>query len=156
LSVAGLILINRLCWQTRMFLWIAAVIRESLKGYAYDLYMYGAWSSSTILRFSARGDSSSHIAESGEIEIPVKALDDMILEERPTFIKMDIEGAETEALRGSRKIIEKYKPKLAICIYHKPEDLFEIPLLIREMCDEYRILIRQYSNSRFETVCYAI
>lgn len=132
------------------------VIRESLKGHAYELHMYGIWSSSTILKFSARGDSASHIAESGETRIPVKALDDVLLKECPTFIKMDIEGAEMEALKGSRKIIESYKPKLAICIYHKPEDLFEIPILLREMRNDYRFLIRQYSDSRFETVCYAI
>ena len=76
--------------------------------------------------------------------------------EHPTFMKMDIEGAETESLKGSRKIIERYRPKLAICIYHKPEDLFEIPILLREMRNDYRLLIRQYSDTRFETVCYAI
>jgi FkbM family methyltransferase len=132
------------------------IIRETLKGYAYELFTYGVWSSSTVLKFSARGDSTSHVAESGEIQIPVKALDDVLLEEHPTFIKMDIEGAETESLKGSRKIIERYRPKLAICIYHKPEDLFEIPILLREMRNDYRLLIRQYSDTRFETVCYAI
>lgn len=115
------------------------MIRENLKGRAYELYMYGAWSSSTILKFNARRDSASHIAESGETQIPVKALDDVLLEERPTFIKMDIEGAEIEALKESRKIIERYKPKLAICIYRKPEDLFKIPILLREMRDDYRL-----------------
>ncbi len=132
------------------------IIRETLKGYAYELFTYGVWSSSTVLKFSARGDSTSHVAESGEIQIPVKALDDVLLEEHPTFMKMDIEGAETESLKGSRKIIERYRPKLVICIYHKPEDLFEIPILLREMRNDYRLLIRQYSDTRFETVCYAI
>ena len=132
------------------------MIRENLKGYTYDLYQYGVWSSSDILRFNARGDSASYIAENGQTEIPVKSLDDVIWKDSPTFIKMDIEGAEIEALRGSRRIIEEFRPKLAICIYHRPEDLFEIPLLIRKMRKDYRLLVRQYSNSRFETVCYAI
>ena len=132
------------------------IIQENLKGYAYELYQCGAWSSSGVLKFSARGDSASYIAENGQIEIPVKALDDVVLKDHPTFIKMDIEGAEVEALKGSRRIIEECRPKLAICIYHRPEDLFEIPLLIREMREDYRLLVRQYSNSRFETVCYAL
>lgn len=90
------------------------------------------------------------------MEIKVKALDDIVMEDRPTFIKMDIEGAEMEALKGSQKIIQAYRPKLAICIYHRPEDLFEIPLFIKELREDYRLLIRQYEDSRFETVCYAI
>lgn len=132
------------------------LIKKNLEGYAYDLYTCGAWSSSTVLRFLARGDSTSTVSHMGQIEIKVKALDDLVIEDQPTFIKMDIEGAEIEALRGCKKIIQRYKPKLAICIYHKPEDLFTIPLLIKEMRDDYKLLIRQYGNSRFETVCYAI
>jgi len=69
---------------------------------------------------------------------------------------MDIEGAETEALKGCRRIIEKYKPKLAICIYHKPEDLFAIPLLIKELHKDYRLFIRKYTTTKYETVCYAV
>ena len=132
------------------------IIQTNLKGYEYDLYQYGVWSQSTVLKFDARGDSTSFITENGQIKIPVKALDDVILKERPTFIKMDIEGSETEALKGCRRIIEEYKPKLAICIYHRPEDLFEIPLWIHSVNKDYRLLIRQYSSTRFETVCYAI
>ncbi len=59
-------------------------------------------------------------------------------------------------MKGSRKIIENYKPKLAVCIYHKPEDLFLIPLLIREMNPSYRFYVRQYADARQETVLYAI
>ena len=132
------------------------LIQRNLSGYKYDFYSYGLWSSDTILKFDARGDCASSIDELGDTEIAVKTLDGMIFQDAPTFIKMDIEGAETEALKGCRKIIEEYKPKLAICIYHKPEDLFEIPIMIKEMCPEYKLTIRQYANSRFETVCYAV
>lgn len=132
------------------------LIRKNMKDYRYDLYQYGAWNCDTVLKFDSRGDVGSCVSEKGEVEIKAKALDDIIYEEKPTFIKMDIEGAEAEALKGIEKIIKQFKPKLAICIYHKPQDLFELPILIKEMRNDYRIFIRQYDNSQYETVCYAV
>ena len=69
---------------------------------------------------------------------------------------MDIEGAEIEALKGAEKTIKKYRPKLAICIYHEPDHLYRIPLIIKEMVPEYRIYIRHHSDTASETVCYAV
>ena len=100
---------------------------------------------------------SSAIDKSGNTEIEVVRLDDFIpSDEKITFIKMDIEGAEIDALNGCKNILQKYKPKLAICIYHKPDDLWEIPLLIKRLVPEYQIYIRHYSNYLWETVCYAV
>ena len=76
--------------------------------------------------------------------------------ETVTFIKMDIESSEQEALRGAEQIINRDKPKLAICLYHKKEDMWEIPYLIKTMVAEYKLYIRHYSNSELETVLYAI
>ena len=73
-----------------------------------------------------------------------------------TFIKMDIEGAELEALKGSREIIQRYRPRLAISAYHKKEDLVELPLYIKELVPEYKLYIRHYSNAGVETVLYAV
>ena len=73
-----------------------------------------------------------------------------------TFIKMDIEGSEIPALRGAKEIIETQKPKLAICVYHKPEDIWEIPELILDYVPEYRLYLRHYSITYTETVLYAI
>ena len=133
-----------------------ALIKKRMRNYNYDFYPYGVWSCNIKLKFDARDDVASHISEEGDVEIEVRALDDTIFEDAPTYIKMDIEGSEIEALKGAKRIIQQYKPKLAICIYHNPEDLFEIPIMIKEMCRDYKILIRQYANSRFETVCYAV
>ena len=83
-------------------------------------------------------------------------MDNILKDKQIDLIKMDIEGAELSALSGSRKIIKKFMPVLAICIYHKPEDYFEIPMLIKKLCPNYKIYIRQYELSDTETICYAI
>lgn len=69
---------------------------------------------------------------------------------------MDVEGAELIALKGAEQTIKKYKPKLAISIYHKPNDLWEIPLLIKSWVPEYKIYIRHYNVVSSETIMYAI
>ncbi|MFI3174418.1 MAG: FkbM family methyltransferase [Bacillota bacterium] len=69
---------------------------------------------------------------------------------------MDIEGAELVALQGGEQTIKKYKPKLAICIYHKPEDVIELFAYIKNLVPEYKFYIRHYSNTQTETVLYAI
>lgn len=91
-----------------------------------------------------------------EVEIPVCALDDVCNDRDITFIKMDIEGSERQALLGSRKTIERCKPKLAISIYHKSEDIWELPDLILQMNRDYTFYLRHYSLASEDTVLYAI
>jgi len=69
---------------------------------------------------------------------------------------MDIEGAELQGLKGAKNIIVKNRPKLAICIYHKPEDILEIPLYLQSIVPDYKFYIRHYSNHDIETVLYAV
>ena len=69
---------------------------------------------------------------------------------------MDIEGAEKEALLGARQHIVNERPQLLISSYHIPEDIFQIPLLINDMRDDYKFYIRHYTNCMWETVLYAI
>lgn len=81
-----------------------------------------------------------------------------ILEGKPiTLLKMDIEGAEQAALQGAQGLIKtEHPPKLAICIYHRLQDMWEIPLYLKQLVPEYRLSIRHHSKEDFiETVCYA-
>ncbi len=74
----------------------------------------------------------------------------------PTFIKMDIEGAEVQAIEGLRDTLSKYKPKLAVCLYHHLADLWNIPILLHSINSSYRFKIAHHSYWVTETVLYAI
>mgnify|MGYP005797614781 CR=1 FL=1 len=117
----------------------------------------GCWSEKAELHFQKSGTWSSRIDPAGDSVIPVDSLDHLLSAQVPTFIKMDIEGAELEALKGASEIIRRYHPKLAVSIYHKLEDIFRIPLFIHGLSAHYRLYIRVYADrSDTEIVCYAI
>jgi hypothetical protein len=87
----------------------------------------------------------------------VDALDNIAKNDlQVTFIKMDIEGAELNALIGSRNTIVKNKPILAISIYHKKKDIFEIINYILSLNLNYKFYLRHYSLGKSETILYAI
>ena len=80
---------------------------------------------------------------------------DNYFEEKPTFIKLDIEGSELDTLKGAQKLITTYKPKLAVCIYHKPLDFYEITKFLHELVPEYKLKVRQHAYALNECVLYA-
>ena len=123
---------------------------------AIQLYHAGLWSEDTTLYFEEAGNAASRISkEKTGTSIRAVALDNCV-SGPVTFIKMDIEGAELEALKGCREIIQRYRPRLAISAYHKKEDLVELPSYIKELIPEYKLYIRHYSNASVETVLYAV
>lgn len=83
-------------------------------------------------------------------------LDKELSQEKITFIKMDIEGAELPALIGAKDIITKQRPKLAICVYHKVDDFYRIPEYILSLNPEYKLYMRHYGATTSETVLYAL
>lgn len=87
------------------------------------------------------------------------SIDDMVQEQKllkVDLLKMDIEGAEYSALLGAEKTIKKYKPKLAISIYHKKDDLYTIPKLIKKILPEYDFYFDYYTDGRYEAMLYAV
>ena len=69
---------------------------------------------------------------------------------------MDIEGAELASIKGAKGLIQKYRPKMAVCIYHKKEDLWEIQEYLKELVPEYKFYMRAYDDTATELVLYAI
>ncbi|MGN0915597.1 MAG: FkbM family methyltransferase [Succinivibrio sp.] len=90
----------------------------------------------------------------GEDIVKLVKLDNYI-DYKPTLIKMDIEGAELDSLKGASEIIRKYKPKLAICIYHLPLDFYDIPVFLKSLVPEYHFKVRQHGKGFSETILYA-
>jgi FkbM family methyltransferase len=116
----------------------------------------GTWSEKKRLYFNNRSDSGSNISENGDSVIDVDSVDNVCGKENVSFIKMDIEGAELEALHGAENTIRRYKPKLAICVYHKQEDLINIPQYILSIRDDYKLYLRHYGAFVTELVLYAV
>lgn len=117
----------------------------------------GTWSSKKVLHFTTGKGVGSCVNSDGASCIDVTTIDETIDKgDRVTFIKMDIEGSELESLKGAQHIICRDKPKLAICIYHKPEDMTEIPLYIKSLVPEYKIYVRHHSITASDTVLYAV
>ena len=130
------------------------VLNKNIKNKNALIYPLGVYSKTDILKFNPLGSGGS-IEENGELEIAVTSLDETIYNFKPDYIKMDIEGAEKEALLGAKNIIKDFSPKLAISIYHKAQDLWEIPLLIKEINPNYEFKIRCHNHLCLETILYA-
>jgi len=118
----------------------------------------GAWSETTTLRFRASGNPAAAVSGIGDVSINVIALDDFIpAEYSPNFIKMDIEGAEMEALEGMTNLIKNHAPHLAISVYHKPSDLWIIGNSLHQRFPGfYNFYLRMYGEQTFDTILYAV
>ncbi len=126
-------------------------IREKVK-----IFPCGLGKEEGMANFESGAESSSRIGTQGSMSIPITTVDAAVKDERVTFIKMDIEGAELATLRGAANTIKKHHPKLAICLYHKPEDILEIPSYILSLDRSYRLFLRHYALQPAETVLYCI
>ena len=109
-----------------------------------------------LVRFTANGTSGATISESGTTRIQCVALDDVVQGWPITHVKMDIEGAEPNALEGMRRLLISTRPRLAISVYHRPDHLWTILLQLAALNLEYRFHLRCYGEQCFDTVLYAI
>jgi FkbM family methyltransferase len=116
----------------------------------------GLHSRSGKLRFRDDASRGAIFEEAGEIEMPVTTIDEAIGDRPLTYVKMNIEGAEIDALRGGQKAIRQWLPRLAISVYHRASDLWQIPRLVEELSPRYELYLRQHDGGIIETVLYAL
>lgn len=121
-----------------------------------DLEMLAVGAARTTLRFEAMGNVSSRFSATGACTVQCVPMREVIPDADPTYIKMDIEGAEVSALTGAAEMIRRNPPVLAVCVYHTQQDLWRIPLLIHSLYGDYRLYLRRYGDEFGDVVCYAV
>jgi len=109
-----------------------------------------------IARFDGSGTMASVRTEDAKLEVPVMTLDNLTSEKSPTFIKLDIEGDELIALQGGVRMLKRTQPVVAVCVYHRPEDLWTIPLFLHETLPAHQLFLRSHAWDGFELVAYAV
>ncbi len=118
---------------------------ESEKRFEVRAENLAAWSKSETLLFDGGGNRNSNVSGGGKtVEVSAVALDDLLLGEGVDYIKYDVEGSEAEALAGSARTVREASPRLLVSLYHRSEDIFELPLKLREMNEKYRFYLRRY------------
>jgi FkbM family methyltransferase len=130
--------------------------RRDLRGSAV-LWPCAVGDRSGAVAFQDGRQEASGVNADGGATVTAVALDDVLVGWAPSFIKMDIEGSEIEALHGARQVIAESRPSLAVCVYHRPDHLWRIPLLLSSW-DEltgYRYYLRAHGFNGFDIVLYA-
>lgn len=123
---------------------------------AYPYAVSDKSSTSYLRRHSEDGTGSSITSEYDGMaeEVRTVAIDDL-LTERFTFLKADVQSYEYKMLLGAKQSITKWHPRLGICIYHNASDFYSVPLLVKEIYPDYKLMIRHHSVQIAETVLYA-
>ena len=118
---------------------------------------FALYSKAASICFDSQGSTTSSISDSVDNNtIQAIALDDVKEAKELTFLKLDVEGAEGEALVGAEKLIFLRKPLVAICIYHRSDDLWRLPLALHRLMPDHALFLREHGIDGWEMVCYAI
>lgn len=131
-----------------------AAERDSLAG-SVEAFPMGVGAQDALLRFGGGQQTNSAFSDGGGVEVRCVTLDDVMSDFHPTFVTMDIEGGELGALRGALTTLRNDRPDLAISIYHRPQDLWELPLFLHSVGVGYRFFLRNYTGFPAESVLYA-
>lgn len=114
----------------------------------------GVDATTRVANFMASGDMASQISTAGDTTITCVAIDEALPGFAPTLLKMDVEGAELAALHGAEQTIRSHRPGLAISLYHRPADLWEIPQLLDRWHLNYDFHLRCHGHNTFDLVLY--
>lgn len=114
------------------------------EGLAVEVHEAGIWSEVGELGFSDSGGRQSTFIGAQKRTVPVTTIDAVADGRAVTLIKMDVEGAEVQAIAGGRQTISTFRPKLFVAAYHYDVDLFRLPLLLWKLVSEYKIYLRKH------------
>lgn len=121
-----------------------------------SIYSFGVGAETKDVFFSAGGGLDSHITDNGTEKITIVPLDTFLDGKKITSIKMDVEGYEAEVIKGAHNIIVHQRPKLAICVYHRPTDLWRLLLQVYAANPNYRFYLRHHEPEIFGSVLYCV
>lgn len=124
----------------RTFKKLCVYLENVPKSVAYQKAVY---SENKTLNFSSAAGRQSTISSKGE-EVEAISIDELCRDKAITYIKMDVEGAEYEAIEGARETLKDKKPMLNIALYHKSKDIFELPLKIAQINSDYKFYLRRH------------
>jgi len=122
-----------------------------------DIFLYPCAVSDKVEMMNMNFESGSSFLtdKPTEEQVLCVSIDSVLKNFAPTFIKMDIEGAEIKALQGAQETIKQYKPDLAICVYHCINHIWDIPLMLKKWVPSYKFYLRAHNSYTMETVLYA-
>lgn len=115
--------------------------------------------SKTMLHLEATGTAGSATAAGASttsVTVAAETIDALVADARPTYIKLDIEGFEPDALAGGRETIHRHAPVLAVCVYHLQNHLWRIPLMLRQSCPDASLFLRPHNEEGWDLVCYVV
>lgn len=113
------------------------------------------WSSHQQMRFAADSSMGSTLSDAGDTVVQCVKVDEVLRGFAPTLIKLDVEGAETETLKGMEQMIRTSRPNLCISVYHTARDLFDLALMVDSWGLGYRLHLRVHEQNTFGVVVYA-
>jgi FkbM family methyltransferase len=129
---------------------------KTLKGTEYILVPCATWSETKIISFQDSEGESSRVSESSGSSVKAVSIDDFMANSPYDFLKIDVEGADLDTLRGAINSINTQRPYIAVGIYHRPSDLWEIPLFLNKNLKKYKYYLRQHGHNGIDTVLYAL
>lgn len=120
----------------------------------FEIFPFAVGKEESVVGFSSDGGSTGHIDKLGERKVRCVNLDSLLDGRVVNYIKFDIEGGESDALTGASKLIQKQRPDLAVSLYHRPEDFWELPLKIKGLLPNAKMDIRQHHHWGLELCLY--
>jgi FkbM family methyltransferase len=125
-----------------------------------ELLALAAYSSRQRMRIAWSGSAAAALVSADgppdPSDVECVTLDELFAGRRMSFLKLDIEGAEPDAITGAAAVIRRDRPIIAVCVYHLQNHLWRIPLLIASLVGDYRFHLRPYNEEGWDLVCYAV